>query len=188
VCIVWLSAPLSAGARDWVLAALGFAMLWLLGSREAALLGVGLSVACYGVVELLPGVPATVAATALLAGFVALTARAQAVPPPGEPWQAPVLLAAAGGVALLKLISYAADRRRGASRLPLRGFLASMLFFPTLPAGPIEPPVAFAARRATGATAPTPAAGLLALARLVLGWPRGAWRRRRCSCRSPGCR
>jgi hypothetical protein len=173
VCVVWLSAPLPGGAGDWVLAALGFTMLWVLGTREAALLGVGLGIACYGVVELLPGLPATIATTALLAAFVVLTARVQAVHPPGEPWQAPVLVAVAGSVALLKLISYAADRRRGASRLPLRAFLASMLFFPTLPAGPVEPPVVFAARRATGPTTPTPptaAAGLLALARLVLGW------------------
>jgi len=170
VCIVWLSAPLSAAARDWVLAGLGAAMLWLLGTRDAAAIGVALAIACYGAVELLPPLPATVATTALLAGFVALTARAHAVHAPGESWQVPVLLATASSVALVKLISYAADRRRGAARLPLRAFLASMLFFPTLPAGPVEPPVTFAARRAAGAVAPAPAAGAFALARIALGW------------------
>ena len=44
-----------------------------------------------------------------------------------------------------------------------------MLFFPTLPAGPIEPPATFAARRAAGAVAPAPAAGAGAVA-LALGW------------------
>ena len=170
VCVVWLSAPLSAAARDWVLAGLGAAMLWLLGTRDAAAIGVALAIACYGAVELLPPLPATVATTALLAGFVALTARAHAVHAPGESCQVPVLLAAASSVALVKLISYAADRRRGAARLPLRAFLASMLFFPTLPAGPVEPPVTFAARRAAGAVAPAPAAGAAAIARLALGW------------------
>jgi hypothetical protein len=170
VCVVWLSAPLPAAARDWVLVTLGAAMLWLLGTRDAVGLGVGLAIVFYGVVELLPPIPAAVATTALLAGFVAVTARAHAVHAPGESWQMPVLLAASSSIALLKLISYAVDRRRGASRLPLRAFLASMLFFPTLPAGPVDRPVAFASRRGAGSSAPAPAGAASAAARLVVGW------------------
>src|SRR5262249_5316985 len=111
MCIVWLSAPLPATARDWVLAGLGFAMLSLFGPRGAALAGTALAVGCYGVVELLPALPAALATTVLLAGFVVLSARAQAIHSPGTSWQAPVLLAVASSIALLKLISYAVDRR-----------------------------------------------------------------------------
>lgn len=170
VCVVWLVAPLPAAARDWVVGALGVALLWLLGSPEAALLGVALALAWYGAVELLPPVPATAVAATLLAALIGVTVRAQPMHYPGEPWVAPVLLAVASNVALLRLVAYAVDRRRGAPRLRLREFLAALLFFPTLPAGPIEAPGAFAASRAAGLVPPTPAGALGALGRVAWGW------------------
>ncbi len=168
-CVVWLAAPLPTAARDWVLAGLGVTLLWLLGSREAALLGAALVLACYGAVELLPPLPATAVTVVLLAALVAGTARAQASHVAGDPWAPIVLLAVASNVALLKLAAYAVDRRRGAPRLRLREFLAAMLFFPTLPAGPVQAPADFVAGR--GATvAPAPATVLTALGRLAVGW------------------
>ncbi len=169
VCVVWLAAPLPAAARDWVLAGLGVAMLYVLGSREAAVLGIALAIAWYGAVEVLPPVPATAVCVLLLLGLLVVTLRANPMHLPGEPWAGPVLLAAASNVALLRLVGYAVDRRRTAPRIKLREFLAALLFFPTLPAGPIESPVAFAARRAA-AVAPTPGAVLGSLGRLAWGW------------------
>src|SRR5262249_32547761 len=53
---------------------------------------------------------------------------------PATPRDRPAALGTqvASSVALLKLISYAADRRRGASRLPLRAFLASLPSSPAI--------------------------------------------------------
>ena len=146
VCVVWLAAPLPVMAREWVLVGLGVAMLGLLGSWNVALLGAALAFAWYGVVELLPPLPATAVATLLAAALVALTVRFPAMHRAGEPWAAPILVAGASNVALLRLVAYAVDRRRGLPRLRLRTFLAALLFFPTLPAGPIQSPAGFAVR------------------------------------------
>jgi hypothetical protein len=135
VCAVWLVAPLPAAARDWVLAALGVGMLGFPGSANVALLGAALALVWYGVVELLPPLPATAIAAVLPAALVAFTMRAPTLHVTGEEWSAPVLIAGASNVALLRLIAYAVDRRRGAPRLHLRTFLAAMLCFPALPGG-----------------------------------------------------
>src|SRR5262249_56504748 len=101
VCGVWLRAPVPAPGRDWVLAGLGVVMLWLLGSREAALVGLGLVVACYGAVELLPPLPAAAAVVLLLGALVVGTTSRHPIHPPGEAWSAPVFLAVATTVAFL---------------------------------------------------------------------------------------
>jgi len=166
VCAVWLVTPLPAAARDWVLVGLGVGMLGLLGSANAALFGAALALVWYGVVELLPPLPATAIAAVLAAALVAATIRAPMTHVSGEAWAGPVLIAGASNIALLRLIAYAVDRRRGAARLRLRTFLAAMLFFPALPGGPVQSPVGFAMR------AGVPDAGPLvrSLGRVAWGW------------------
>jgi hypothetical protein len=169
VCVVWIAAPLPGAVRDWVLVGLGVSMLAILGSREAAIVGTGLAVAWYGAVELLPRVPATLVSLLLLAGLVGAAVWLSATPP-HEPWAVSVFLTLAANVALLKLIAYAVDRRRGSPRQPLQEFLAGMGFFPTLAAGPVQTPAAFAAGRAMDAGMPPAATVLGGLGRVALGW------------------
>ncbi len=171
VCVVWLTAPLPVAMRDWVLAGLGLALLAVVGGSRAAAVGGGLGLAWYAAVELLPPQPATVLTAGLGVTLVAVCFGANTLVAPGESLVAPAFLAFASNVALLRLIAYAVDRRRGAPRLPLRRFLAGMLCFPTLPAGPIETPHAFAAaRETTSGTPPSLRAALPALGRVGRGW------------------
>jgi D-alanyl-lipoteichoic acid acyltransferase DltB (MBOAT superfamily) len=95
-------------------------------------------------------------------------AWANALHIPGESWAVATFLALATNVALLKLVAYAVDRRRGAVAVSLERFLAELLFFPTLPAGPLRSVAAARDEAVTGM--PSGAVVLASLGRLTLGW------------------
>src|SRR5262249_18453272 len=97
---------------------------------------------------------------------------------PGYPAEERVFVALTTNVLLLRLIAYARDRRQGVTPARSLGeYLAAMLFFPTLLAGPIETVEEIADHRAAadraralpGAFTSQLRTSALSLARLVLG-------------------
>jgi D-alanyl-lipoteichoic acid acyltransferase DltB (MBOAT superfamily) len=144
VALTWLAARVAHGprAREAVLLAASLAALAVLASVPVTAALALFAVAYWAAVELAPRPLGTLAAGALLVGLVAapivwIDALGALGPRVRE------VVAFATNVVWLRCWAYLLDRRRGAARLAPDRFLLSLVFYPTVVNGPIEPPHAF---------------------------------------------
>jgi hypothetical protein len=161
VALCWMGAFLSPRARTALLAATSIALPMLFVEPRVVLVGLGIAVAIYAAIEVLPGRLGALAAGVLIAGSAAAATR----------WLAPTAVtiepdtrlygAFATNFAILRLVSYAVARRRGAARLSPLDFLAGLFFFPTFAFGPVTTPADIAASLAP------PLPGMPALVRRI---------------------
>ena len=161
VAIVWMGTVLPPAAHEWLGVVLGVALIAALGARWLAPVTAAVALVWYAAVELLPA-RVSRAGLPVLAAAVVLVPLVRTLPlVAGVGRDQRLFFALVSGVALLRLIAYAVDRRsHGAPRRSLREFLAATFFFPTLLFGPVEPPETHLAARPPGGLAPTSFAGL----------------------------
>lgn len=144
-------APLPRRGREWLLVALCFASVAILGSPTIALLAVAYSVVLHAVVERVPGRTGVVLASLLLVALAAYPALLPADTFTGNTSSMREFWSFATNVWWLRCIAYVVDRRaRGTPRRSLREFLLATLFFPTFVNGPIETTEQLDAHRTRG--------------------------------------
>ncbi len=162
IALVWLSAPLPAAARDWVLVLASLLVIAMVGTPTTALVAVGVVLAYYVAVELLPwrlGRP--IGWLVALAPFAAILGP-EPMPRPGAYGDERLFPAVAAALLLLRLALYGAERRAGAPSTGLAQYLAAVLFFPTIAAPPIISPFAWVRLRGAGLVDVSSAAALRA--------------------------
>lgn len=151
--LCWAAAVLPPGARDGVLLVASLAVV--VGMVGPALAGGALAFAVifHLVVDALPPRLARFAAVVLCGVVVMAPLLLPTEGVPGVAFDDRLFLGLATQVALLRLWAYAVEVPPAGRTL--RDYLLALFAFPTVQAGPIETPAAFAARRTPGGDVPT---------------------------------
>jgi D-alanyl-lipoteichoic acid acyltransferase DltB (MBOAT superfamily) len=176
VLLLWITAPLSARARDWVTLAISLGVLAALVGVVPAVAALAFALLFFVVVE----IPSTWTRRPLVALVVALLVVGPlawlATMPSETSVPMRIFVSLAGAMAILRCLDYARSRRRAAARPALVEYLLGLFFFPTFASGPIQTTTALAAARATGALAPETGAALAAhFAHAARGFARLVW-------------
>ncbi len=153
VALVWLSAPFSATVRDWVLVVASLGMVAMVAAPAVALAGLGVVLAHYIAVELLPRLLGRPVSWLVMAAPIAAILAPDPMPETGVYFDERLFPAIATMLLVLRLASYGAERRGGAPACSLRQYLAATLFFPTFGMTPVLSPGEWVRRRGAGLVA-----------------------------------
>lgn len=151
--VCWMASLLPPAGRDGVLLVASVGVVVAMVGPALAGGVLAFAVVFHLVVDALPRRLALAAAALLCLAVVAAPVLVLTNTVPGEAFDQRLFMALATQVLLLRLWAYAVEVPPGGRAL--REYLLSLFAFPTVQAGPVQTPAAFAAERVPGGRVPT---------------------------------